>query len=107
MRVRPKGFELTFTKPVDPATVAALGSYTIQTYTYIYQSNYGSPEVDRTTPKILSATPGKDGKSVYLEIDGLQEGHIHELKVPGIKSSGGESIVHPVAYYTLFYFPES
>ncbi len=107
MRVRPKGFQLTFTKPVDQATAADLASYNMQTYTYIYQAKYGSPEVDRTTPKILSATPGKDGKSVYLEVDGLQEGHIHELKVPGLKSKAGEALVHPIAYYTLFYFPDS
>ena len=107
MRVRPRGFELTFTKPIDQATAADLASYNMQTYTYIYQAKYGSPEVDRTTPEILSATPGKDGKSVYLEIEGLQEGHGHELKTPGIRAKGGEPLVHPIAYYTLFYFPDS
>ena len=52
MRAKPDGFELTFTQKVDPATAGDLASYKMKTYTYIYQSSYGSPEVDHTTPAI-------------------------------------------------------
>ena len=48
MHAKPDGFELTFTEPVDPKTAGDPESYTMQTYTYIYQSTYGSPEVDQT-----------------------------------------------------------
>jgi len=51
MRAQPDGFELTFTEPVDPQTAGNPESYTLQTYTYIFQSSYGSPEVDHTTPE--------------------------------------------------------
>lgn len=106
MRARPDGFELTFTRPVDRATVEDVASYTIETYTYIYQSGYGSPEVDHTKPVIRSATAGEDGKSVRLVIDGLQEGHIHEMHFPGVRDGGGEPLLHPEAYYTMNYIPE-
>src|SRR5438445_13621599 len=52
MHAMPDGFEITFTKPVDATSASALKSYSIETYTYIYQATYGSPEVDRTTPTI-------------------------------------------------------
>ena len=47
MRAKPDGFELTFTKPVDPETAGKVESYKMKTFTYIYQADYGSPEVDR------------------------------------------------------------
>src|SRR6185437_6188873 len=43
-------------------------SYEMKTFTYIYQSSYGSPEVDQTTPKIEKATVAPDGKSVHLVV---------------------------------------
>ncbi len=50
MRVQPSGFELEFTKPVDAKTAGTIESYTLSTYTYEYRSQYGSPEVDATSP---------------------------------------------------------
>lgn len=105
MRAKPDGFELTFTGKIDRSSAEDLASYQIETYTYIYQSSYGSPEVDRTTPKILKATAGSDGRSVRLVIDGLQRGHVHEIHVSGLKSESGAPALHPVGYYTLNKIP--
>ncbi|MEI9895727.1 MAG: hypothetical protein WDN28_18050 [Chthoniobacter sp.] len=105
MRARPDGFELTFTKPVDRQTAADPASYTIKTYTTIFQSSYGSPKVDETTPTIKSVTVAPDGLSARLVVDGLMEGHVHELHLPGVKSANGEPILHPDAYYTLNQIP--
>jgi glucose/arabinose dehydrogenase len=106
MKARPDGFELTFTRPVDPKTAGKADSYQLKTFTYIYQASYGSPEVDYTTPKITKVEVGKDHQSVRLIVDGLQEGHIHDLSLPGVRSAGGEELLHPQAYYTLNYIPE-
>jgi glucose/arabinose dehydrogenase len=105
MRARPDGFELTFTEPVDQATAGSTGSYKMETYTYIYQASYGSPEVDKTTPAITSAEVAKDGLSVRLKVDGLVEGHIHELDLSGVRSATGQPLLHKTAYYTLNYLP--
>jgi glucose/arabinose dehydrogenase len=105
MRARPDGFELAFTKPVDPETAADVKSYALKTYTYIYQASYGSPEVDATKPAITRAEVAKDHKSVRLYVHGLQEGHIHDLDAKGVRSAGGERLLHPEAYYTLNYIP--
>ena len=105
MRAKSDGFELTFTEPVDPSTVQDLASYEIETYTYIFQSSYGSPEVDHTKPTITKAVVGADGKSVRLFVDGLQRGHVHELHLKGVRSAKQSPLLHTAAYYTLNYIP--
>lgn len=106
MRARPDGFELTFTQPVDPNTAGDVASYDMQTYTYIFQESYGSPEVDHTEPTIVSATVADDALSVHLKIDGLQRGHVHELHANGLRSAAGLPLLHQEAYYTLMYLAE-
>ena len=106
MRAKNDGFELTFTEAIDVAKAEAIDSYTMQTYTYIYQSSYGSPEVDHTKPTITKAVAGSDGKSVRLYVEGLQEGHVHELHADGVQSTSGAVLLHPEAYYTLNYMPK-
>ncbi len=101
MRAKPDGFQLRFTVPVNRETASDVGSYKLTTYTYIFQAPYGSPEVDFTTPTIQSATVSDDAKTVRLVIDGLQEGHIHELVSAGLKSAEGLRLLHKEAYYTL------
>ena len=92
--------------PKHPATAGDVKSYSLQTYTYIYQAAYGSPEVDHTTPTIKRATVAAGGKAVRLVIDGLQEGHVHELVSAGVRGADGLPLLHPQAYYTLNYVPE-
>lgn len=105
MRAKPDGFELEFTRPVDDATAGDVASYSMTTYTYIYQSSYGSPEVDHTQPTISGVSVIND-RTVHLKIDGLQIGHVHELHVEGVRSAKENfPILHPIAYYTLNYLP--
>lgn len=106
MQAAPDGFTLNFTEAVDPATAGQVDSYKLQTYTYIYQSSYGSPEVDHTKPTIKSAAVSKDGRSVKLTIDGLVEGHVHELHSDGVRSKSGAPLLHADAYYTLNFIPQ-
>ena len=107
VRAKPDGFELTFTQPVDPQSAGSPASYTLGTFTYIYQASYGSPEVDQTTPTIKSVTVAPDALSARLVVDGLVEGHIHELHFTGVRSAGGKPLLHDVAYYTLNALPAS
>ncbi len=106
MRLAKDGFVLTFTDRVDPSTAGNIASYTLETYTYIYREQYGSPEVDHTKPTIRSAKVSEDGRSVHLVVEGLQEGHVHELKGSGVRSASGQGLLHDQAYYTLNYFKD-
>src|SRR5262249_20881006 len=105
MRAKPDGFELTFTRQVDPVTAGRPESYGLRTFTYLYRAGYGSPEVDHTRAAITRVKLGKDGKSVRLYVRGLQEGHIHDLTANGVRSAGGSALLHPQAYYTLNSIP--
>ncbi|MEO1616444.1 MAG: hypothetical protein AAFV88_11380 [Planctomycetota bacterium] len=104
MRLQADGFELEFTQPVEESTAGDPGSYQLQTYTYEYRSQYGSPEVDHTQPTIQSASVSDDRMKVRLVIDGLQRGHIHELKAEGVRNKSKQPLLHDLAYYTLNYF---
>lgn len=104
MRLNKDGFRLTFTKPVDPLSASNMKNYSMNTYTYIYREEYGSPEVDPTQATIKNATVSEDGLSVDLVIEGLREGHVHELHTTDIKASSKEPLLHREAYYTLNYF---
>ncbi|MGB3118487.1 MAG: hypothetical protein WBE58_06695, partial [Verrucomicrobiales bacterium] len=95
----------TFTEPVDPATAGNVASYSMREFTYIYQAQYGSPEVDDVLPKITAAIVSADGKSVHLKIDTLTKGHIHELHLDGVRSASGLPLLHKEAYYTLNEIP--
>lgn len=106
MKAKPDGFELVFTRPVDPAASASPESYRLQTYTYIYQSSYGSPEVDHTTPTIRQVKVSDDGLRAHLVIDGLMRGHVHELHAEGVRSAEGQPLLHAQAYYTLNNIPQ-
>lgn len=106
MQVTPTGFRFTTTVPVDVNSAMNLESWNWQTYTYIFQSAYGSPEVDHTTPKVTKIQVSDDGLTVDVTLDQLQIGHVHEVVASGLKAADGRSLLHPEAYYTLNYLPK-
>ena len=105
MEARPNGFRLTFTRPMDRATLEATASYAMESYTYLLHEPYGSPEVDRKTVKITAARAGSDGRSVELTCEGLRAGYVHELHLDGLRATDGVPLLHPVGYYTLNAIP--
>ncbi|GIT30291.1 MAG: hypothetical protein Ct9H300mP1_23370 [Planctomycetaceae bacterium] len=81
MRLRPDGFRLAFTEQIDPETAAKIDSYQLQTYTYIYQSSYGSPEVDHTKPN-PQGSPGLLGPATRRPGRRRPEGRTHPRTAP-------------------------
>jgi hypothetical protein len=106
INIRPDGFLLNFTLPVDPSTASKVETYTLGTYTHNYAAGYGSPEVDQTTPVIKKATVSEDGLSVRLVVEGLQESHIHDFDLASMKSADGKDLLHTKAYYTVNEIPK-
>lgn len=105
IRAQPDGFILRFTAPVDAALAARPDTYVLETYTHIYQQGYGSPEVDHTHPAVTAAEVAPDGLAVRLRVKGLVQGHVHDFHLPSLKSTGGETLLHDRAYYTLNEIP--
>lgn len=105
MRAMPDGFELEFTRPVDPATAADASSFRMSSYTYLYHSTYGSDEIDPKQLPITGVELQDDGRTVRIYVDGLRELYVHELHVDGVRSASGFAVLHPSAYYTLNQIP--
>lgn len=106
MDLTPDGFDLTFTEPLDTASASNVDNYKLTTFRYIYQSSYGSPEVDQTVCTVKSAKVSEDRKKVHIVVDGMQLGAVHELHVPNLRSSEDKPLIHPLAYYSLWQFVE-
>lgn len=105
MEAQRDGFRLTFTQAVDPASLRAADAIKLSSYTYKFQSSYGSDEIDAKNLTIRSVNVAQDGLSARLIIDGLREGYVHEFALPGVRSAEGKPLVHDAAYYTLNQIP--
>ncbi|QEG43065.1 hypothetical protein [Roseimaritima ulvae] len=105
MRARADGFELEFTRPVDPRTAADPRSYSLSSYTYQYHSAYGSDEIQTKDLSITAATVSEDGRRVHLQVEGLRKLFVHELSAAGVRDANGHPLLHAEAYYTLNEIP--
>ena len=101
------GFKVTFTKPVDQKIASVATNYQLATFTHIYRQGYGSPEVDQTTPVATQAVVSEDLMTVDLKVDNRVQGHVHDFRLPAIRSNEGEPLVHADAYYTLNEIPRN
>ncbi len=106
MRVRPKGFRLTFTRPVNVVRAAMPGAFRLESYTYELHEAYGSAEIQRMPVNVDAIAVSADGKTVDLEVSPLRTGgYVYELHVEGLVDREGRSLVHRRAYYTLVNLP--
>ncbi|HEV7347917.1 plastocyanin/azurin family copper-binding protein [Telluribacter sp.] len=103
IRSMPDGFEVTFTLPADKATASDPASYQLNSFTYKYHHNYGSPIINAKEMGIKGIVVSEDGLRARLVVDtdSLRKGYIHELKAEGVKSNDGLSLLHTFGYYTL------
>jgi hypothetical protein len=101
INIRPDGFLLNFTLPVDKAVAVDVASYALTTYTHVFSAGYGSPEVDHTTPVVKSAVVSEDGLQVRIVVEGIQESHIHDFDLAKIRGVDGQALLHTKAYYTV------
>jgi hypothetical protein len=94
------GFDLTFTKPVDPSSVGAK-PVSVSSFTYVYKSDYGCPETDTRYEAVSKPKLSKDGKTLSVAVGGLKKGRIYEIRLDNLATADGEKVLHPEAYYTL------
>jgi len=105
--IAPDGFDMEFTRPVDPESATAPGSYTLGTFTHIYHGAYGGPEVDQTRPELESIHVSEaDARHVHLKLGGHVRGHVYEFDLHGVRSREGEQLLHNHAFYTVNEVPE-
>jgi len=119
LSLQESGFEIEFTKPVDPATAGDPTNYAISHWTYDNNVGYGSDQLDKTTVSSsdISVTVNDSGTRVELKLPeiyitpnyaaGLLGGtRVYELVLDGVESSVGETLDHNQTWYTVNNRPE-
>ncbi len=105
VNIRPKGFQINFTSPIQENSLKS--SLEVNDFTYKYHSIYGSPATDIQERRIQSITLSPDGLTAELVLDQIRAGYIYEIKIKELKSIDGQDAVHKVAYYTVNEIPGS
>lgn len=74
---------------------------------YKYQGVYGSPLVNTAKCAVKGVKVSDDGMKARIIVDNLRRNYIHTITLNGIQDQeNSNSVVHPVAYYTLNNIPE-
>lgn len=100
LRLTDRGFLVAFTRPMNPDTLAAAGSYELTRFRYYYHYKYGSPWVDESRVAIRAVAAAADGLSASLEIAALEPGFVYEFSLPRLRTTAGEPLANPLGYYT-------
>ncbi len=96
----PGGFRISFTKPVDIGWLESPRNYTVRQWTYQAKPQYGGPKVDQRPLIVESARGAADGRSVELQIPGLESSYCIYFLVDPV-STDGDQIWSTEAWYTL------
>jgi hypothetical protein len=100
IKIRPRGFRVHFTRPVDPTSVA----FEVQHHRYEYIGAYGSPELDKTKVPVEKVEVAADGLSAELTLP-LVKDRVYMISGRGVKSPKGEPLAQPVGAYTVLEVP--
>jgi hypothetical protein len=101
MKLTADGFDVRFTRPVDPSAAATPANWSLSHYHYLYRAAYGSPQQDITPVKVTTASVSADGRTVRLKLPELRPGKIYELHHANLRAADGTAPLHTAAYYTL------
>jgi hypothetical protein len=99
------GFDVDFTDDLD-AKSADPASYQVTSWTYEYHPAYGSAEMESAPQPVVAASLVAP-RRVHLVIDRLRAGFVHEITAAGVRSRGGEALLHDVGWYMLQRIPDA
>lgn len=100
MRLTERGFILSFTESMAKTQLADKQSYRMERFRYLYSSS-GSPRVDQKIIEVSEVKVSDNGRRAELILTELEPGYIYKLEVDSLRSTAGEPIANPLAYYTL------
>jgi hypothetical protein len=105
IHVRPHGFRLTFTRPVERGSAGDPASYSAEHYRYAYSGDYGSPELDRTRSAVTRVEVHDDAQTVDLTTAPLVKERVYMISARGVRSREGEPLRNHTGAYTLNEIP--
>lgn len=103
MKAVSKGFSLTFSEEVDPATLSTI---TVESNTYNYFKQYGSPKVDKQAMPVVKSEVSDKGRVVRVELGSLKEGYLHAIDLTGVRSKSGNKVMGGKIWYQVLKAPK-
>ena len=104
VQAQPDGFNITFTKPVDPAWLGNPNHFALRQWRYHATAQYGGPKREEQRLVATEAISDGDGRSVRLKVPGLREGSVVHLRMDP-QSMDGDPLWSQEAWYTLNRIP--
>ncbi|WPP49481.1 DUF7133 domain-containing protein [Catalinimonas niigatensis] len=105
MNVTPKGFDLTFTRPLNVEQASDKNNYHFNRYYYAYHAEYGSPRMDEQPVEIRHLTISDDRTKVSLELEEMVAGYVYDLQIDSLKSQKGVALKNRRMFYTVNRLP--
>lgn len=101
VKIQSNGFKVSFTESIADTITLTSNNITGEHFTYIHQSGYGSPEIDKGEIIVNEITMSEDRKTITLVLNELYKGHVHEIKMNGIVSKTGQELSNSDFWYTV------
>jgi len=107
MSLTKNGFDVIFTRPLDPAIALNKNHYRIRHYHYAYRKKPFDEPIDHSQQSnvqpigIKELHLSEDGKTVSMELDSLKAGYVYELELNNITSKDGIPAANQFVCYTL------
>ena len=73
---RRNGIEVKFTLPLNTETGNVPSYYQVKQWRYVPTKEYGGPKIDEEELTVTGVNVSADRKTVFLQVDGLKEGHL-------------------------------
>lgn len=107
VRAMSNGLEIEFTEPLTPGDGWKTSAYDVQQWYYQPTVEYGGPKMDHKTLRVRSATVSEDRKKVFLQVDGIKEGHVVYIRLADrFVSEADRSLWSTECWYTMNKIPK-
>ncbi|MCA9217229.1 MAG: c-type cytochrome [Planctomycetales bacterium] len=102
IRAIERGFEIEFTKPIDPAKAQDPNNYGLSSATRVSTPAYGGDDRDRRRENIerIEVVNTKDANLVRLYLSELRTGYVYDFHISSL-ATDGELFFPAEAYYSL------
>ena len=102
VRAKSNGMEIELTEPVKNTIELSILDFDIQQYYYQATENYGGPKRGVANLDIQSVNLSEDRKKIFLELDGMKEGHVIYIRIKNpFVSENDHSLWSTESWYTL------
>jgi len=101
IHLKPDGFELSFTQPLEPTLAAEAARWRVQSYHYAYSQQYGAPQSDLTAVPVQQVAISADGLTARITLGALTPERIYQMDLIGLSSTTGLPLAHPTVAYTV------